>query len=149
MKYLTPIRGNTQLGCSLDTASTSIVGKLVLVNYQGVTSGNTVTKLLLIHPVLLIYYWKTTMNQIEELSVHCPTTIENLIDAWGFVHDLLTRIWNKKEIWYHACFWEEIFRQPEELEECCSPFALAFWEPKRKISMSSQLRDLEGLGIHI
>ena len=70
MQYLTSIRGNTHLGCSLDTASTSIVGKLVLVNYQGVTSGNTVTKLLLIHPVLLIYYWKTTMNQIEELRIH-------------------------------------------------------------------------------
>ena len=61
--------------------------------------------------------WKSTMNQIEELCVHCPTTIEKSIDAWGYVRDLLTRIWNEKEIWYRACFWEEIFRQPEELEK--------------------------------
>ena len=92
------MRENYRLRRSLDTERICVVCTLVLVNYYGVTSGSKVTKLLLIQPVLLIYYWKTTMKQIEQLSVHRPTTIEHLIDAWGFVHDLLTRIWNEKEI---------------------------------------------------
>ena len=98
----------------------------------------------------LNHLWKSTMNQIEELCVHCPTTIEKSIDAWGYVHDLLTRIWNEKEIWYRACFWEEIFRQPEELEKMLFAICPGFLGTQAKNFDEFPVKRFRGIGkIHI